>query len=56
MAYIDLRQQRRDTVDKGFTTDKTDLGMGLGLGRQMLASAKPNLKPNLARRTRRFAT
>ena len=43
---LDLRQQFYDPVFEYFAADKANLGMIFGLCGEVLATTKPDLKPN----------
>jgi hypothetical protein len=40
-----MAEQAGDAVDEDLGTDQADLGMGGGLGREMLAAAEADLQP-----------
>src|SRR5262249_62249863 len=48
-ASFDLAEQLGDAVLENLAADKADVGMQLRLLREMLAAAKPDLQPNVAR-------
>ena len=47
---VDVAQQTGNPVQVGLAADQADIGMGPGLKRQMFASAKSDLQPNVPRR------
>ena len=49
------REQRGDAVDERLAADEADVGIVLGLMRQMLARAEPDFQPDRARRERKQA-
>ena len=50
MLALDLPEQRGHAVDVGLAADQADIGMGLGLGGEMLAAAEADLEPDLPAR------
>ena len=45
-----MLQQRGDPIDEGLAADETDVGVGRRARRQMFATAKPDLEPEIVRR------